>query len=116
LGLELEAHAELKAAGRGDGCDLAEGAGGFDGVDAGGVLVVEDVECAGGEAEAGSFFIFVGSDCEIVSPAQVEVDIGRHGLRIAGDAVGARVEEVVTISVGAGEDGPRGTGIGEDTG
>ena len=43
LGLELEAHAELKAAGRGDGCDLAEGAGGFDGVDAGGVLVVEDV-------------------------------------------------------------------------
>ena len=81
--LELEAHAELDAAGRVDGGDFAEVGRGFDGVDAGGVLVVEDVEGSGGEAEAGRIVGFIGGEGEVVAPAQVEVDVGGRVLSVA---------------------------------
>ena len=65
---------------------------GLNRVDAGGVCVVEDVEGAGREAEVRRLLILVGSDGEVVSPAEVEIDVGGQVLSVARDAVGARVE------------------------
>src|SRR5206468_10450201 len=80
------------------------------------ILVIEKIECSGGEAESRRFFIMVGGDGEVVSPAEVHIDVGGHGLRVARDAIGAGVEQAVAVSVRAGSEGVGADGVGEHAG
>src|SRR5580698_7210743 len=114
LGLEIEAHSQLGTTRRIGTGDLGEVGAALNGIDVGAVGVVQRVERRNGDADRRTAVELLRMQFEIVAPAKIKVGVVGADFRVARNAVGTRVEKIVSVSVSTGEDGPGAAAVGED--
>src|SRR6478752_3691150 len=93
ISLKFQAHSQLNPAGRADGCHLTERRRSNHRINAGRVVMVEQVEGPRGKSHLWRILAPARQDREIVSPAQIDIHVRGSGLGIAINALRTGVEE-----------------------